>query len=137
MELTVPAMIRLTVKGEVGCWQLLASSRGASVLEDMGCRLAQACHALAVEVTAEDICAPAQAESYRQEVSLLGEMLHTLDAAEGDDELLDQLLDALEPLGLAGCQHGTRQQQRAYARSLLPGLQQQAIALMRREESQS
>ena len=68
----------------------------------MGCRLAQACHALAVEVTAEDICAPAQAESYRQEVSLLGEMLHTLDAAEGDDELLDQLLDALEPLGLAG-----------------------------------
>ena len=90
-----------------------------------------------MEVTAEDICAPAQAESYRQEVSLLGEMLHTLDAAEGDDELLDQLLDALEPLGLAGCQHGTRQQQRAYARSLLPGLQQQAIALMRREESQS
>lgn len=137
MELTVPAMIRLTLKGEIGCWQLLASSRGASVLEDIGCRMAQACHALAVELTAEDICAPAQVESYQQEVSLLGEMLHTLDAAEQDDGLMDQLLDALEPLGLAGCQHGTRQQQRAYARSLLPGLQQQAIALMRRGDSQS
>lgn len=99
--------------------------------------MAQARHALAVELTAEDICAPAQVESYQQEVSLLGEMLHTLDAAEQDDGLMDQLLDALEPLGLAGCQHGTRQQQRAYARSLLPGLQQQAIALMRRGDSQS
>lgn len=137
MKLTVPAMIQLTLKGEVGCWQMLSSPRSASLLADMGCRLTQDCHALSVELSAEDICAPAQAEVYRQEVSLLGEMLHTLDLAGQDDGMLDQLLDAMEPLGLAGCQHGTREQQRAYIRNLLPGLQQQAIALMRREEPQS
>ena len=133
LQLSVPALLRITLKGEAGCWQQLTGPGSSSFLTSLGQRLAQASGMVSVELSAREIAAPAQAESYRQEISLVGEMLNTLTAAQEDDTVLDQLLDVLAPLGLAGCQHGSREQQRSYARTLLANLEPQVLDRMRKE----
>ena len=135
LQLNVPALLRISLQGESGCWQQLTGPGSSSFLTSLGQRLAQASGMVSVELSAREISAPAQAETYRQEVSLVGEMLSTLSAAQNDDVVLDQLLDALSPLGLAGCQHGSRQQQRDYARSLLSALEPQVLDRMRKEDN--
>ena len=134
-ELSVPSLIRMTLKGEAGCWQQLTGPGSNAFLISMGQRLAQSTGMIHVELSAQDICAPTRAESYRNELSLVGEMLNTLAAAQEDDLVLDQLLDALAPLGLAGCRHSTRDQERAYARTLLVNLEPQILDRMRKEDS--
>ena len=134
LELNTPSLLRITLKGEAGCWQQLTGPGSNIFLNMLGQRLSQSLGMVNVELSAKDISAPIQAESYRNELSLVGEILHTLSAAQKDDVLLDQLLDALSPLGLAGCQNGTREQQRVYARNLLPALEDQVIERMRKED---
>jgi len=134
LGLTVPSLLRITLKGETGCWQQLTGPGSGTFLSNLGQRLAQSLGMVSVELSAQDISAPAQAESYRNEISLVGEMLNTLSAAQDDDSILDQLLDALAPLGLAGCQHGSRDQERSYARTLLANLEPQVLDRMRKED---
>jgi exonuclease SbcD len=130
----VPAMIRLTLQGQVGCWAQLTSARGPAMLEALGRRLTQALGAIDVAVEARELTAPEQIGEYRGQVSLLGEMLDTLSLAMTDDALLDALLEQAAPLGLAGCQHAGREQTRQYARQILKDMAPAAMELMKKEE---
>jgi DNA repair exonuclease SbcCD nuclease subunit len=77
-----------------------------------------------VEVRTRHLVPPVDPDTYRDETHLAGEVLDLLDRARADDETLD----TIAPDVLAGCSDDDPEARRAYLRSLLDGLDREAIA---------
>lgn len=84
-----------------------------------------------VEVRARRLVPPVDPDDYRGETHLVGEVLDLMDRARTDDETLD----AVAPDALAGVSDEKPEVRRAYLRSLLEGLDREAVARLLTEES--
>jgi hypothetical protein len=67
---------------------------------------------------------PVDPDAYREDTHLAGEVLALLDRAQAEDEVLD----AVAPDVLAGAPADDPEARRAYLRSLLEGLDREAVA---------
>lgn len=77
-----------------------------------------------VEVRTRHLVPPVNPDEYRDETHLAGEVLALLERARTDDDPLDDVA----PDVLAGCSDDDPEARRAYLRSLLDGLDREAIA---------
>lgn len=77
-----------------------------------------------VEVRTRSLVPPVDPDAFRDETHLAGEVLSLLDRARTDDEALD----AVAPNALAGVPDDDPDTRRAYLRSLLDGLDREAVA---------
>lgn len=77
-----------------------------------------------VEVRSRALVPPVNPDDYREETHLAGEVLDLLDRARTDDDVLD----TVAPDALAGLSDDDSDARRAYLRSLLDGLDREALA---------
>ena len=77
-----------------------------------------------VEVRTRHLVPPVNPDAYRDETHLAGEVLALLERARTDEDTLDDVA----PDVLAGCSDDDPEARRAYLRSLLDGLDREAIA---------
>lgn len=86
-----------------------------------------------VEIRTHRLTPPVDVEAYREDTHFVAELLDHLDAAQTDDEVLD----AVAPEVLAGLADETPEARRSYLRSLLDGLDREAVARLVDEDGRS
>lgn len=83
-----------------------------------------------VEIRTQQLTPPVDVEAFRDDTHLVSELLDLLDAAYTQDEVLD----TVAPDALAGLADETPKARRTYLRSLLKGLDREAVARLVEEE---
>lgn len=86
-----------------------------------------------VDVRTRHLTPPVEVESFRNDTHLIAELLDLLDAARTDDEVLEKVA----PDVLAGHADDDPESRRAYLRSLLEGLDREAVARFIEEEGRT
>lgn len=114
-------LLRVTLRGPCPLADDLAAPEQVEDLENV---LAQRLDARDVEVRTRSLVPPVDPNDYRDETHLAAEVLDLLDRARTNDETLD----AVAPDALAGVSDNDPDTRRAYLRSLLDGLDREAIA---------
>ena len=114
-------LLRVVLRGPCPLADDLSSADQVAELEQV---LAQRLEARDVEVRTRHLVPPVDPDDYRDETHLAGEVLALLDHARSDDAPLD----AVAPDVLAGCSDDDPEARRAYLRSLLDGLDREAVA---------
>jgi DNA repair exonuclease SbcCD nuclease subunit len=114
-------LLRVLLRGPCPLADDLSSPDQVEELEQV---LAQRLDARDVEVRTRPLVPPVDPDAYRDETHLAGEVLDLLDRLHADDEALD----AVAPDVLAGCSDDDPEARRAYLRSLLDGLDREAVA---------
>ena len=114
-------LLRVTLRGPCPLADELASADQVEELEQV---LAERLDVRDVEVRTRALVPPVDPDAYRDETHLAAEVLELLARARTDDETLD----AVAPDALAGGADDDPETRRAYLRSLLDGLDREAIA---------
>jgi DNA repair exonuclease SbcCD nuclease subunit len=114
-------LLRLTLRGPCPMADPLTSTEQQKELEQV---LAERLSVRDVEVRTRHLMPPVDPDEYRGETHLIGEVLSLLDRVQTDDEALD----AVTPDVVAGVPDDDPESRRAYLRSLLDGLDREAVA---------
>lgn len=114
-------LLRLTLRGPCPLADDLAAADQVEELEHV---LADRLDVRDAEVRTRALVPPVDPDAYRDETHLAAEVLDLLDRARTDD----QTLDAVAPDALAGVPDDDPEARRAYLRSLLDGLDREAVA---------
>ncbi len=114
-------LLRLTLRGPCPMADDLASPDQVEELEQV---FAERLSVRDVEVRTRSLVPPVDPEEHRGETHLIGEVLSLLDRLETDDEALD----AVAPDVVAGVPDDDPDARRRYLRSLLDGLDREAVA---------
>jgi DNA repair exonuclease SbcCD nuclease subunit len=114
-------LLRVVLRGPCPLADDLSSPDPIEELEQV---LAQRLDARDVEVRTRHLVPPVNPDEYRDETHLAGEVLALLDRARTDDDILNDVA----PDVLAGCSDDDPDARRAYLRSLLDGLDREAVA---------
>jgi DNA repair exonuclease SbcCD nuclease subunit len=114
-------LLRVTLRGPCPMATDLSTADQVEELEQV---LAERLAARDVEVRTRSLVPPVDPDEYRDETHLAGEVLDLLDRVRTDDEALD----AVAPDVLAGLSDDDPDTRRAYLRSLLEGLDREAVA---------
>ena len=122
-------LLRVTLRGPCPMADTLSSADQVEELEDvMARRLSGAVRD--VEVRTRRLVPPVDPDAYRDDTHLLGEVLDLLDRARTDDDALD----AVAPDVVAGAPDDP-EARRQYLRSLLDGLDREAVARLVDDDS--
>ncbi len=114
-------LLRVTLRGPCPMADELSTADQVEELEQV---LAERLAARDVEVRTRSLVPPVDPDEYRDETHLAGEVLDLLDRVRTNDEALD----AVAPDVLAGLSDDDPETRRAYLRSLLEGLDREAVA---------
>mgnify|MGYP006279258877 CR=1 FL=1 len=114
-------LLRVTLRGPCPLADTLSDP---DQLDDLEQVLGQRLDVRDVEVRAERLVPPVDPDRYRGETHLVGEVLALLDQVQQEDETLD----AVAPDTVAGAADEDPEARRAYLRSLLEGLDREAVA---------
>lgn len=120
-------LLRLTLRGACPMASDLSSPDQQDELEQV---LAERLSVRDVEVRTRALVPPVDPDEHRGETHLIGEVLDLLDRAGIDDETLD----AAAPDVVAGGPNDNPEARRAYLRSLLDGLDREAVARLLEEK---
>lgn len=103
---------------------LAAELSGASEVDELEDVATERLDVLDVEIRTRHLTPPADVETFRGETHLAGEVLSMVDRVGADDALLDEVA----PDVLAGVSTDDAEVRRSYLRSLLEGLEREAVA---------
>lgn len=127
-------LARLTLEGEMGCYEDVAGPLAEENLAGVCARLCQHTGALDVCFRVGAVVRPLSPESYAGQPHLLSEALSVLGQAGQDDATARAVLQQLTDLGLYGADMGNAQEALRYLRQLLPGLDRQLCQSMVKED---
>lgn len=116
-------LLRVTLRGPCPLADELASPEQVEELEDVLSRRVSG-SVRDVEVRTRHLVPPVDPAEHREETHLVGEVLALLDRVHTDDDALDTVM----PDALAGASDEDPERRRAYARSLLDGLDREVVA---------
>lgn len=123
-------LLRVDLEGPCPLAEELTDADAVEELEDVA---AQRLDVLDVEIRTRQLTPPVNVETFRGETHLAGEVLSMLDRVRADDALLDEVA----PNVLAGVSTDDDEVRRAYLRSLLEGLEREAVARLISEEGRA
>lgn len=114
-------LLRVTLRGPCPMADRLGTAAQRDELADV---LADRLHVLDVEVRTRHLVPPVDPDAYRDETHLVGEVLATFDEVSANDEVLERIA----PEELAGLSDDEPEARQGYLRSLLKGLDREAVA---------